>query len=134
MHFTKYSTKYQYKLVCAALNGLLYKSSRDVNIYERLKLLFLVKRYAWNLVKLDIDEITFFNIFVEFNWPNYQFLGGLVFRKRAFSSISDLIIQWNLSIADMLYSGHLSIADTFLKNGWTHGQSLIEKPLYSGQK
>ena len=44
------------------------------------------------------------------------------------------LVQWNLSIADMLYSGHLSIADTFPKNGWNHGQSLIEKPLYSGQK
>ena len=43
-------------------------------------------------------------------------------------------LQWNLSIADMLYSGHLSIADTFPENGWINGQSLIEKPPYSGQK
>ena len=26
------------------------------------------------------------------------------------------------------------VADTFPKNGLNHGQSLIEKPLYSGQK
>ena len=31
----------------------------------------------------------------------------------------------------MLYNGHFSIADTVAKNGWNHGQSLIEKPLYT---
>ena len=33
-----------------------------------------------------------------------------------------------------LYSGHLSIVDTVPKNGRNHGQSLIEKHPYSGQK
>ena len=32
----------------------------------------------------------------------------------------------------MLYNGHLVIADTFLRNRPNHGQTLIEKPLYSG--
>ena len=32
----------------------------------------------------------------------------------------------------MLYNGHLVIADTFLRNWPNHGQTLIEKPLYSG--
>ena len=32
----------------------------------------------------------------------------------------------------MLYNGHLVIADTFLWNRLNHGQTLIEKPLYSG--
>ena len=38
----------------------------------------------------------------------------------------------NLSIADMLYNGHLLKADTSLTNRSNHGQTLIEKPLYSG--
>ena len=38
----------------------------------------------------------------------------------------------NLSIAYMLYNGHLVKADTSLTNRWNHGQTLIEKPLYSG--
>ena len=41
-------------------------------------------------------------------------------------------LQSNLSIADMLYNGHLVIADTFLRNRLNHGETLIEKPLYSG--
>ena len=32
----------------------------------------------------------------------------------------------------MLYNGHLAIADTFSMNRPNHGQTLIEKPLYSG--
>ena len=31
----------------------------------------------------------------------------------------------------MVYNGHPVIADTFLKNRPNHGQTLIEKPLYS---
>ena len=41
-------------------------------------------------------------------------------------------VQSNLFITDMLYNGHLVIADTFLRDRPNHGQSLIEKPLYSG--
>ena len=33
----------------------------------------------------------------------------------------------------MLYSGHLVIADTFCSDWENHGQTLIKKPLYSGQ-
>ena len=40
-------------------------------------------------------------------------------------------IDVNLPIVDMLYNGHLVIADTFLRNWLNHGQTLIEKPLYS---
>ena len=36
------------------------------------------------------------------------------------------------SIADMLYNGRLVIADTVLRNPSNHGQTLIEKPLYTG--
>ena len=32
----------------------------------------------------------------------------------------------------MLYNGHLVIADIFLRNRPNHGQTFIEKPLYSG--
>lgn len=32
----------------------------------------------------------------------------------------------------MLYNGHLCIGDTFLRNRSNHGQTLVEKPLYSG--
>ena len=32
----------------------------------------------------------------------------------------------------MLYNGHVAIADTFLRNRPNHGQTLIEKPVYSG--
>ena len=42
------------------------------------------------------------------------------------------VTQSNLSIADMLYNGHLVIGDTFLRNRPNHGQTPIEKPLYSG--
>ena len=41
-------------------------------------------------------------------------------------------IQSNLPIVDMLYSGQLAIAECFSWNGPNHGQTLIEKPLYSG--
>ena len=40
-------------------------------------------------------------------------------------------IDVNLPIVDMLYNGHLVIAATFLRNWLNHGQTLIEKPLYS---
>ena len=32
----------------------------------------------------------------------------------------------------MLYNGHVVKADIFLRNWPNHGQTLIEKPLYSG--
>ena len=38
-----------------------------------------------------------------------------------------------LSIVDRLHSEHLVIVDTFQLNRPNHGQTLIEKPLYSGQ-
>ena len=41
------------------------------------------------------------------------------------------VIHSNLSIADMLFNGHLVVADTCLGNWSNHGQTLIEKPLYS---
>ena len=42
------------------------------------------------------------------------------------------LIQPNLSIADMLRSGHFMVAETFSWNRLNHGQTLIEKPGYSG--
>ena len=53
-------------------------------------------------------------------------------RKRRKNEQYISILHWNLSIADTLYSGHLVIADTFSRNWTNHGQTLIEKPLYSG--
>ena len=44
-----------------------------------------------------------------------------------------MLLQSNLPIADMLYNGHLVIVNTFLRNRLNHGQTLVEKPLYSGQ-
>ena len=35
-------------------------------------------------------------------------------------------------MADMFYNGNLVTADTFLRNRPNHGQTLTEKPLYSG--
>ena len=35
-------------------------------------------------------------------------------------------------MAEMLYNGHLAIADAFPRNRPNHGQTLIEKPRYSG--
>ena len=62
------------------------------------------------------------------------FGGGITNKYRKIFSFhnKNLFIQWNLSIADTLYSGHLVIADTFSRNWTNHGQTLIEKPLYSG--
>ena len=64
-------------------------------------------------------------------------LGDKVFKNRPIKicvrmPFTDLPIQSNLSIADMLYNGHLVMADTFLRNRSNHGQTLVEKPLYSG--
>ena len=42
------------------------------------------------------------------------------------------VLQSKLSIADMSYSVHLVIADTFQWKRPNHGQTLIEKTLYSG--
>ena len=42
-----------------------------------------------------------------------------------------MYLQSNLSIADMLYNGHVLVAHT-LRNRPNHGQTLKEKPLYSG--
>ena len=41
-------------------------------------------------------------------------------------------MQSNLSLADMLYSGHLVTPDTFSWNRLSHGQTLMEKSLYTG--
>ena len=49
-----------------------------------------------------------------------------------YCSVKENKVQPNLSIADMLYNGHLVIADIFLWNRRNYGQTLIEKPLYSG--
>ena len=42
-----------------------------------------------------------------------------------------IIIQLILFMADVLHNRHLVIADFFLKNQPKHGQTLIEKSLYS---
>ena len=44
-----------------------------------------------------------------------------------------LSTQSRHSIEEMLCNGHLEIMDTFLRNRPNYGQTLIEKPLYSGQ-
>ena len=46
--------------------------------------------------------------------------------------LTNTYIHTNQSIADMLYNVHLVIVNTILRNRRNHGQTLKEKPLFSG--
>ena len=53
-------------------------------------------------------------------------------RIESYISKVAILLQSNVSVVDMLYNGHLVMADIFLESQSNHGQTLIEKPLYSG--
>ena len=102
---------------------------------------------AWNALLFDFEVVIIwyyrwhdnwfshpFRVCIRKNWATYNVMIHFEWFFFCFTDSICKLIQWNLSVANMFCSGHLFIADNISKNGWNHGHSLKEKPLYSGHK